>query len=306
MKRRALGKGLRSLIPEAPQRAPVPIPEGDDPRQAAAARVLELIDIDLIVPNRQQPRREFDDAALDELASSLKSKGVIQPIVVRADENGKFELVVGERRWRAAQRAGLLKIPAIVRDVAEDQLLEIALIENVQREDLNPIDEALAYRMLINDLGLTQQEVAERVGKQRATITNTLRLLTLSEPVQEMVRNGEITMGHAKALVALEGKENQEEAAKRIAKDGMSVRQAERVVAWFVDQKPAEKKKKPAPHRDPNLVAAEENLQKTLGTKVRIIQGRKGGGRIELHFFSQEEMSRVYDLILDSSKRPVH
>jgi ParB family chromosome partitioning protein len=304
MKRRALGKGLRSLIPEAPQRAPVPIPEGD-PRQAAAARVLELIDIDLIVPNRRQPRRDFDEATLQELADSLQSKGVIQPIVVRPDDDGKFELVVGERRWRAAQRAGLLKIPAIVRDVAEEHLLEIALIENVQREDLNPIDEALAYRTLIHDLGLTQQEVAKRVGKQRATVTNTLRLLSLSEPVQEMVRSGEITMGHAKALVALEGTENQEEAAKRIAKDGMSVRQAERVVEWFTSQKPPEKKA-PAPRRDPNLVAAEENLRKALGTKVRIIQGRKGGGRIELHFVSQEEMSRVYDLVLHSAKRPVH
>lgn len=304
MKRRALGKGLRSLIPEAPQRAPVPIPEGD-PKQAAAARVLELIDIDLIVPNRRQPRRDFDEATLDELAASLKSKGVIQPIVVRPDSDGKFELVVGERRWRAAQRAGLLKIPAIVRDIAEDHLLEIALIENVQREDLNPIDEALAYRMLIQDLGLTQHEVATRVGKQRATITNTLRLLSLSEPVQEMVRNGEITMGHAKALAALEGRENQEEAAKRIARDGMSVRQAERIVAWFVDQKPPAKKA-PAPRRDPNVVAAEETLRKALGTKVRIIQGRKGGGRIELHFFSQEEMNRVYDLVLDATKGPVH
>jgi len=295
---------LRSLIPEAPQRAPVPILEGD-PRQAAAARVLELIDIDLIVPNRRQPRREFDEAALEELANSIKSKGVIQPIVVRPDEDGKFELVVGERRWRAAQRAGLLRISAIVRDVAEEHLLEIALIENVQREDLNPIDEALAYRMLIHDLGLTQQEVAQRVGKQRATITNTLRLLSLSDAVQEMVRTGEITMGHAKALAALEGKENQEEAAKRIAKDGMSVRQAERVVAWFTAQRPPEKQR-PAPQRDPNVIAAEESLQKALGTKVRIIQGRKGGGRIELHFFSQEEMSRVYDLVLDSTKRPVH
>jgi ParB family chromosome partitioning protein len=299
-----LGKGLRSLIPEAPQRAPVPIPEGD-PKQAAAARVLELIDIDLIVPNRRQPRRDFDEATLDELAASLKSKGVIQPIVVRPDGDGKFELVVGERRWRAAQRAGLLEIPAIVRDIAEDHLLEIALIENVQREDLNPIDEALAYRMLIQDLGLTQQEVATRVGKQRATITNTLRLLSLSDPVQEMVRTGEITMGHAKALAALEGRENQEEAAKRIAKDGMSVRQAERIVAWFVDKKPPEKKA-PAPRRDPNVVAAEETLQKALGTKVRIVQGRKGGGRIELHFFSQEEMNRVYDLVLHATKGPVH
>ena len=295
---------MRSLIPEAPPRAPVTIPEGD-PRQAASARVLELIDIDLIAPNSKQPRREFDEATLEELANSLKSKGVIQPIVVRPGDDGKFELVVGERRWRAAQRAGLLKIPAIVRDIADEHLLEIALIENVQREDLNPIDEALAYRMLIQDLGLTQQEVAARVGKQRATITNTIRLLSLAEPVQDMVRNGEITMGHAKALAALEGKENQEEAAKRIAKDSMSVRQAERVVAWFASQKPPEKKR-PAPQRDPNVVAAEESLQKSLGTKVRIVQGRKGGGRIELHFFSQEEMSRVYDLVLDASKRPVH
>jgi len=303
MKRRALGKGLRSLIPEAPPRAPaaIPAPDTPDPRQFAAERVLELIDIDLIVPNRQQPRRRFDDATLDDLANSMKNKGVIQPIVVREIENGRYELVVGERRWRAAQRAGLMSLPAIVREVPDDRMLEVALIENLQRENLNPIDEAMAYRTLIQDLRLTQQEVADRVAKQRATIANMIRILSLPEGVQEMVRAGELTTGHAKALASLEGSERQEELARRILQDKLSVRAAERLVEWMGKQGVVTKQR-PAARRDPNVVSAEENLQKALGTKVRIFQGRKGGGRIELHFYSTEEMNRTYDLILDAMR----
>jgi ParB family chromosome partitioning protein len=300
MKRRALGKGLRSLIPEAPQKAPALTP-APDPRQAATERVLELIDIDLIIPSGRQPRRQFDEATLDTLSKSLKTQGVIQPIVVRPIDGGRYELVVGERRWRAAQRAGLMSLPAIVRDVPEDSLLEVALIENIQREDLNPIDEATAYRTLIQDLGLTQQEVAERVGKQRATIANMIRMLALPEAVQEMVRNGEIATGHAKAVASLDAPDAQEELARRIVKDRLSVRQAERLVEW-VGKQESPKKSKSAPRRDPNIVAAEESLQKAIGTKVRIFQGRKGGGRIELHFYSNEEMSRVYDLVYGAVK----
>jgi len=294
---------LRSLIPEAPQRAPAPTPSTElpDPRQAADERVLELIDIDLIVPNRNQPRRQFDDATLVELANSLKSKGVIQPIVVREIENGRYELVVGEHRWRAAQLAGLMSLPAIVRQVPDDRMLEVALIENLQRENLNPIDEATAYRTLIQDLRLTQQEVADRVAKQRATIANMIRILSLPESILEMVRAGELTSGHAKALASLEGMERQVEAARRILQDRLSVRAAERLVEWMGKQGSAVKQR-PAPRRDPNIVSAEESLQKALGTKVRIYQGRKGGGRIELHFHGDEELSRVYDLILHATR----
>ena len=302
MKRRALGKGLRSLIPEAPQKAPEGTPPVD-PRLAASERVLELIDVDLIIPNGHQPRRRFDEESLDELARSLKSKGVIQPIVVRPIDGGRYELVVGERRWRAAQRAGLMNLPAIVRETPEDAMLEVALIENIQRENLNPMDEALAYRTLVHDLGLTQQEVAERVGKQRTTISNMIRMLSLPEAVQEMVRNGDLSIGHAKAVASVDKPDDQEELARRIAKDHLSVRQAERLVDWIGKRKPSEEKGPPPP-RDPNIVAAEERLQKAVGTKVRIFQGRKGGGRIELHFFSNEEMTRVYDLVIEAAKSP--
>lgn len=291
---------MRSLIPEAPHRAPEETPPAD-PRLAADERVLELIDIDLIIPNGRQPRRKFNEESLEELARSLKSKGVIQPIVVRPIDGGRYELVVGERRWRAAQRAGLMSLPAIVRETPEDAMLEIALIENIQRENLNPIDEALAYRTLIHELGLTQQEVAERVGKQRATVANMIRMLSLTEAIQEMVGNGEISVGHAKALASLDRPDSQDELARRIIKDRLSVRQAERLVDWVGKQEPSEKPKS-APRRDPNLVAAEERLQSAVGTKVRIFQGRKGGGRIELHFFSNEEMTRVYDLVIEASK----
>jgi ParB family chromosome partitioning protein len=299
MKRRALGKGLRSLIPEAPQKGPVAVQELD-PAVAADERVLELIDLDLIRPNRRQPRQQFDEGALDELANSLKNKGLIQPVVVRKLPEGSFELVVGERRWRAAQRAGLLQIPCIVREIPEDHLLEVALIENVQREELNPIDEAQAYRTLIEDLGLTQQEVSERVGKQRATIANIMRLLSLPGPVQEMIRAGTLTTGHAKAVASV-GPDRQEELARRIASEGLSVRQAERLATWFTSQAPVVKPRA-APRRDPNLVAAEETLQRALGTRVRIVQGKKGG-RIELHFHGDEELSRVYDLVLGAARR---
>jgi ParB family chromosome partitioning protein len=261
-----------------------------------------MIDLDLIGPNRRQPRQRFDAESLDELANSLKEKGLIQPVVVRPAGDGKFELVVGERRWRAAQRAGLLKIPAIVREIPEERLLEVALVENIQREELNPIDEAQAYRTLINDIGLTQQEVAQRVGKQRPTIANMLRLLALPTPVQEMVRTGALSMGHARAITTLESPARQEEVAARVTREDLSVRQTERLVAWFAARTPPAKQR-PAPRRDPNVVAAEEALQRALGSRVRIVQGRKGG-RIELYFYSPEELDRIYDLVLEASRKP--
>ena len=183
MKRRALGKGLRSLIPEAQPKSA--------PQTVAPGQGLAELDIDRIVPNRKQPRERFDQQGLEELAVSMKQTGVLQPVIVRPEKGGEYELIVGERRWRAAQIAGLLRIPAIVKEVADDQLLELALIENLQREELNPIEEANAFQLLINDLGLTQQQVAERVGKQRTTITNSLRLLSLP-PVARARRSGRL------------------------------------------------------------------------------------------------------------------
>ncbi len=298
--RKALGKGLRSLIPEAPARVPrgpvsetAPLPGAGEP--------IQLVDIDRIRANRRQPRQRFDDASLDALARSLKSEGVLQPVLVRPLSEGRFELVAGERRWRAAQRAGVMKLPAVVREVPDERLLEIALIENLQRENLNPIEEAQAYRTLLDTLGLKQQEIADRVGKQRATVANTLRLLSLSGPVQERIKKREISMGQGRALASLSDLREQERIAEKTVHAGLSVRQVEQLVAAAL-KGGSERKERSAPRRDPNLLAAEETLQRALGTRVRIFEGKKGG-RIELHFYGSEEMQRVYQLVLDVARR---
>lgn len=220
---------------------------------------------------------------------------------MRPVEGGTFELIAGERRWRAAQIAGLLKIPAVIREVADDRLLELALIENLQREELNPIEEATAFQSLINDLGLSQQQAAERVGKQRATVANALRLLNLPVEVQSMVQSGKLTAGHAKSLAGLTDTRAQIDLAKRIVDEGLSVRAVEQLVRR--PESTGTKRTAAALVRDPNVVAAEETLQSALGTKVRIAQGRTGSGRLELHFYSAEELDRVYDLVLKAARR---
>ncbi len=296
MKRKALGKGLSSLIPSSPPA---------EPRKPAPSRtgVLE-IDVDLIRPNPQQPRQAFEPEALEALATSLREHGFLQPVTVRPAGGDGYELVAGERRWRAAQRAGLPKVPAVVRDVPDDRLLEFALIENLQREGLNPIEEAEGYRRLVDELGLSQQEAAERVGKQRATVANMLRLLTLPRAVQDRVRGGELGMGHARALAGLSRPKDQVELAERIVANGLSVRQAEAAVARLATRDAsAGERTRAASKRDPNVVAAEERLQAAVGTRVRIVQGKNGAGRLELHFFSDEELQRVYDLVLGGTRR---
>jgi len=222
-------------------------------------------------------------------------------VIVRPSEGGTYELIAGERRWRAAQIAGLLRIPAVIREVTDDKLLELALIENLQREELNPIEEATAYQSLINDLGLSQQQAAERVGKQRATVANALRLLNLPVEVQALVQSGQLTAGHAKSLAGVTDTRAQIELAKRIVAEGLSVRAVEQLVRR---SEPTGKKAAPtAEQRDPNVVAAEETLQSAMGTKVRIAQGRTGAGRLELHFYSAEELDRIYDLVLKAARR---
>jgi len=260
---------------------------------------LRQIDLDRIWPNPSQPRQRFDAERLDELAASLKAEGVLQPVVVRPAEGG-FELIAGERRWRAAQIAGLLRIPAVVRDVSDDRLLQLALIENLQREELSPVEEAHAYQTLITEMGWSQQEVAERVGKQRTTVTNALRLLNLPVEVQELVQDGALSGGHAKALAGLTDSTTQVDLARRIVRDGLSVRAAEELV-----RRPGKGSKRSRPQsgpRDPNVVAAEERLQSAVGTRVRIVQTRTGNGRLELHFFSPDELDRVFELVLRGAK----
>ena len=298
MKRKALGKGLRSLIPQAPPQAPVPA-SGSEAMPPSPEALLR-IDLDLIQPNPRQPRERIDDETLDGLARSLERHGVLQPVLVRPIEGDRFELVAGERRWRAAQRAGLMKIPAVVKEVADDRVLEYALVENLQREELNPIEEAVAYQTLVTDFGLTQEEIAERTARQRSTVANTLRLLNLPGAVQEKVKAGRLSTGHAKAILGLKQPLQQIEAANCIIRDGLSVRDAERLVGRMA--RPAPRKPVVATRSDPNVAAAEEELQREIGTRVRIVQGKKGAGRIEFHCFSEEELQRVYDLILAAAR----
>ena len=317
MKRKALGKGLRSLIPPTaaqptsqepqpqPQAAPTPAPTPAETVAPQTNSDLAQLDIDLIVPNEVQPRKEFDEQELAELATSLSRDGVLQPLVVRPIEGNHYELIAGERRWRAAQAAGLLKVPVVVKEVPDDKMLELALIENIQRAELNPIEEANAYQTLMHDLGLTQNELADRVGKPRATIANFVRLLNLPPEVQYYIKSGDLSTGHAKALAGLARSDLQIEIAKEIAKQQLSVRRAEKLVQQARKTGSASGAKAPAAP-DPNLAAAADELQRLLGTKVKIVQsGKKGAGRIELHAFSSDEMDRLYRMLVDSAKRGV-
>jgi ParB family transcriptional regulator, chromosome partitioning protein len=279
--RKALGRGLSALLG-----TPTPETEVDSEK-------LREIDIDRIVPNTQQPRKYFNEEALNELADSIRAHGLIQPIIVQPLPDNLFQLIAGERRWRAAQKAGLMKLPAVVRDSTSDASLEIALIENLQREDLNPIEEAQAYEKLIVEFGLTQEEVARRVGKNRVTITNMLRLLRLPPEVQQWISEDRLTTGHAKALLSLSDLSSILDVARKIIQGSYSVRQAEMLVSRLGKGGAQEATETPEAV-DPNVKAAIHALEQALGTKVTI-QESHGKGRIELHFFSPEEMHRLYD-----------
>jgi len=292
-KRPALGRGLSALIPEnvtAPLRATT---ERDRP-------IVEL-DLDRLIPNPRQPRTVIDEQKLDELAQSIRANGVIQPIVVRksrtmASSGGdQYEIIAGERRWRAAQRAGLLRVPVVVREVPDDKLLEVALIENIQRENLNPIEEAQAYRRLADDHRLSQDQMAVAVGKDRATIANYMRLLKLPIEVRNDVAAGSLAMGHARALLGLADEAAQRRVARETVSRGLSVRETEALVRR--ENAPGAV---PEPARpDANTRSAEEKLRLILGTRVRIV--RKGpGGRIELDFVSEDELQRIYEQLTGS------
>ena len=275
-KRPALGRGLSALIPDAP------------PAPATAERTLD-VDIDLLRPNRAQPRTTIDESSIEELARSIKSNGVIQPIVVRRADKG-YEIVAGERRWRASQRAGLLKVPVVVRDVPDDRLLAVALIENVQREDLNPIEEAQAYRRLADDYQLTQDQIADAVGKDRSSVANFMRLLKLPREVRENVGAGALSMGHARALLALADENAQLRIAREIVSRNLSVRETETLVRRGTE--PANPREES--HKDVHTRAAEEKMRFALGTRVRITRRGKGG-RIEIDFQNENELQRLYE-----------
>lgn len=271
----ALGKGLGSLLPER-------------------AEDIIAIDVDRIIPGEQQPRKVFKDTALKELAASIKEKGVLQPIIVSRTGDGTFRLIAGERRWRAASLAGLKKIPAMVKDVSSADSLEIALIENIQREDLNPLEMAEAFHRLIKDFNLSQEELSVRVGKERATVANYLRLLKLPDEIKSFVNDGTLTMGHARAILSIEGRPGQVEAARRIIHKGLSVREAENLAkTWGA----AGKKKGRVRKKDPQIESLQEKLIHSLGTKVRIHhKGKKGS--IEIEYYSLDELERLLDILM--------
>jgi len=278
-KKRGLGRGLSALLPrEEP-------PEG-----------VRTLPIQQLVPNRHQPRTRFDDEGLEELAASIRAQGLIQPIVVSRKDSSSYTIVAGERRWRAAQRAGLQVVPVVVRQVDDDrQLLELALVENVQRADLNPVEEAEAYRTLAQNFGLSHEQVAERVGKSRAAISNALRLLKLPPAVLDLLRAGRLTAGQARPLLALGDDGRIEQLAERAAEQGLSARALEALAAG-----PGPKRERPAP--EPNAAAAAERLTQRLQTRVEI--DRRGrGGTIRVHFHSEEELMRLFDLIIAAAPR---
>lgn len=272
----ALGKGLESLLPD---------------------RAEDIINIDItrIIPGEQQPRKIFRDRSLEELAISIKERGVIQPIIVSRTGDGAFRIIAGERRWRASSLAGLKKIPAIIKNVSSADSLEIALIENIQREDLNPVETAEAFHRLIKEFSLTQEELSAKVGKDRATVANYLRLLKLPDEIKTLINDGTLSMGHARAILSIEGKSNQVEAARKIIQKGLSVREAESLAKSWSS---LAKKKLPRQHKkDPQIASLEEKLIRNLGTKVRIHHKGKRG-KIEIEYYSMDELNRLLEILL--------
>jgi ParB family transcriptional regulator, chromosome partitioning protein len=304
MSRNALGRGLSALIrdPEPQQPPPQPPAAALPGAGAAAAAAPALapsdgmlqVDIDLIDPSPYQPRTRFREEALDELARSIQSSGIVQPLVVRR-LGSRYQLIAGERRWRAAQRASLSRVPVVIREVPEERAVEMTLVENLQREDLNPMEQARAFQHLIDDFALTQEEVAERTGKDRATIANAVRLLKLEEPIQDLIEEGKITAGHARALLAIAEAAERLSLARKIARTGMTVRQVERLTAR--SSKPhAERVALPI---DPNTKAAIDELQREYGTRVFITPTRGSRpGQLIFEYYDNNDLARLYDTLM--------
>lgn len=270
----------------------------------AANEELREIDIDLIEPNNLQPRTRFDETKLEELAQSIKTNGVVQPILVRKTNGGRYQIVAGERRWRAAQRSGLQKIPSVIRDVPDDKMLELALIENIQRQELNAIEEAYAYKRLIETFNLTQETVAQRVGRDRTFVTNYLRLLRLPEDIQLLVEESKLSMGHARALLGLDDIDKQRQLARGIIDRNLSVRDTERAVKRVVaggDSNSTAPSTSTSSEKigDANSRAAESKLRRRLGTQVHILPNQSGeGGKIEIQYYNDNDLHRLYRMII--------
>lgn len=280
MSKKGLGRGLQALIPT----------RGEGKKDGTVTE----IEISSIRVNEKQPRKFFSEEKLEELAVSINEHGIVQPIVVRPVKDGAYELVAGERRWRACKKLGHKTIPALVKEVTEREMAEIALIENIQREDLNPVEEAVAYKTLMEEYGLTQEELSARIGKSRPFIANTVRLLNLPAEVLEMLREGRLSAGHARALLALTRHKEQRELAKQIASQNLSVRQTEQLIKKGAHKN--EPAKKPA-RTEPIIMAVEEKLRNRFSTQVKITKGKKTG-RIEIDFYNPEDLQRIIDILL--------
>jgi len=274
LKKATLGRGLDALIPTEEDNGFI------------------IAGIDQLKPNSFQTRKDFDDDAIDELASSIREKGIIQPLVVRKSGN-YYEIIAGERRWRAAQKAGLTKVPIILKDVSDSEVLELGLIENLQREDLNPIEEAIAYDQLIADFGLTHGEISKRIGKERSTITNLVRLLKLPAQVKQALKNGEITAGHARAILSIDSQTKAIEILEIIQRNKLSVRQTEKIIRNLTKKQGENKKPSDI---DLYLKHLTEELKRSLGTQIKIID-KNGSGKIEIEYYSKDELERLIDML---------
>lgn len=290
-RKHGLGRGLNALIP--PSRADANV---------------QLVEIERIVPNPRQPRQRFAHEALRELADSIRAHGVIQPLVVTqvrsadGEAESRYHLIAGERRWQAARLAGLAAVPVVVREATPQEMLELALIENIQRADLNPLEEAAAYRHLIDDFHLTQEQVAERVGKSRVAVANTVRLLKLPEEARRALGEDKISEGHARALLRLESVGDQRLLLKKILDEGLSVRQAETLAEQSQHRPVKGSRRDPRPARDPQARHLEEQFRRALGTKVVLQRHRSGGGRLVIEFFSDEELQAIHELIVERKR----
>jgi len=285
MARQVLGRGLSALL-------------GEEITKTSGEELLEL-DLDLIEPNSEQPRTRFTEENLEELTQSIRTNGIVQPIIVRR-KGSQYQIVAGERRWRAAQRAGLQKIAAVVKDVSDEKLLELALVENIQRQELNAIEEAKAYKNLINTVGLTQEMVAERVGKNRTVITTSLRLLKLPDEIQKLIEEEKISAGHGRALLMIDDSEVQKRVARTVMEMSLSVRETEKSVKRLTRGEPQHTENKAVkPKIDANVKAAETKLRRYLGTNVQIIPDGKGtGGKIEIEYYGEIDLDRIFNSIL--------
>ena len=302
MARNALGRGLGALIrePEAPAPPPAPAPAVSSAATAVAPASTQTgaplqIDIDLIDPSPYQPRTRFAETALEELAQSIRASGVIQPLVVRR-VGSRYQLIAGERRWRASQRAQLLRVPVVIREVGDEQALELTLVENIQREDLNPIEQARAFERLMDQFHLTQDEVASRTGKDRVTVANSVRLLGLEGPLLEWIEEGKITAGHGRALLAIEDRKLRSDLALKASRGKLTVRQLERMATRRIRARAAQPQ---GEAYDPNRQAALEELQKHIGTRVTLQMPTKGHpGQLILEFYDEEQLNGLYERLM--------